>query len=447
MPAKNPVIFNTVADRNRVFNTLDQKWSKVDRLLQGTDAMRAAGELMLPKGENEEQSVYNERLNETTLLPLYKQAVTMTTSMIVSEDIEVTNVSGDFLDFFDDVDGAGTDLTQFSEQLLKTAIHYGVGYALVDFPREGEDGRPFYSIINPRNVLGFNTKRVNGREQLVDFRFFETISKEDDNQALGNHGESISDINQVEQGMFADQIRQYKMDPETGEVSFVIWTRTKKNLTWVKDDEGIMSGIDRIPIVAAYGNKDSYFIGTPVYEDAAELNIKLWRTTSIQDYALKFNRYPAYIVTGIGEEQTNSPANPNDVPSDEKDSGQNNLIKIPYGPGAIIGTPNPNVQIQKFDGQSESLNLGFTDIDRTIRSLKEAAPILTLTDVQEDVTATATNINATQAVKTVRKIARNYKNSLLQMAAFVQPWFNTQEFPNFEVHNVLSVQQEESTEE
>ena len=437
MPSNNPVIFNSVADRNTVYSTLEQKWSVVDKLYQGTDAMRAAGTELLPKGENEEQSVYNERLAESTLEPLYRQAVDLTADMIVSEDIIVNTSNQELRDFFEDVDGAGTDLTQFSESLLKLAIQYGVSYCVIDYPKADDEGntRPFMSAINPRNVLGFDTVRIQGQEVLTDVRFFETVSKED--FLSTENSDTMVDLNEVQQGMFADQIRRYELDPATNTVKFTLYRRTKRDLNWRLHETGIMAGLSRIPMVPVYGNKDSYFIGTPLYYDAAMMNAKLWRTQSIQDFALKFNRYPAYIVTGIGGSARNSPDNPNDYNQDGEKS-QTPTVKIPYGPGTVMGTPNTEVNILKFDGQAEALGLGFDDIDRTRVAIKENAPVLLLASAPgADVTATATAVQTAQASKGVKKLSRNYTNSLLQISAFVTAYYTVSELPTFEINSLV----------
>lgn len=435
MSSNKPVQFNTIADRNTVFSTLENKWSVVDHVYGGTDTMRAAGEELLPRGEHEERTVYQERLAESTLEPLYRHAVDLTVDMIVSNDIQVNTRNNQLQDFFQDVDGSGTDITQFSEQVLRLSVHYGISYIVVDYPSENDtaNSQPFLSSINPRNVLGFNTQRVNGQEILTDIRYFETVSREED--SITGHNDTMSDLNQVQGGLFADQIRQYSLDLSTNTVTYTMYTRTKDKRTWAVSKDGVIDGLTRIPVVPVYGNKDSYFIGTPLYYDAAMLNIKLWRTQSIQDYALKFNRYPAYIVTGVGSASSTSPANPNDMPETNAEQSQ---VKIPYGPGTIHGTPNTDVDILKFDGQSEPLTLGFTDIDRTKSSIKEIAPILLVAgQAIGNETATATLINQAQSTKTVKRLAHNYTNTLIQLSGFVGAYYTLTDLPTFDISTQL----------
>ena len=438
--------YNSLAKRNATYSSLEEKWETVDDLWKGTDGMREAGQKHLPKGKNEKSEIYSERLNEATLVNFYKRAVTKSVDFIVAEDIIVNNVQGQFRDFYDDVDAEGRDITEFTEDILRMAIHYGVAYQLTDSSIDG--GRPYILEINPRNVLGFDTRRINDQETLTSFRYYETLS-----------AETNDDTNTVQSGEVADRIRLYnlvipgdeesysilpdELQPEfmSGEpyVEYAIIKREKQTtgLTtgsdmteWVFDRGGILEGLEEIPVDAVYGNRTSFFIGTPVYMDTAELNIKHWRSGSLQDYALKFGRYPFQIVSGVGQTKPTSPNNPNDDPA----ASVTTKIEIPAGPGNFFGIANENVSVHEFTAGISALEPGFKDLELIEQQIMQTAPVLALNNQSGDLTATATAVNTAGAVKLVKRIARRYKKTLMGSAARLAAYFNTNTLPMFEMN-------------
>jgi hypothetical protein len=50
-------------------------WEKIETLLDGTDAMRAAGQAYLPQHEEESDTAYNERLARATLLNMLQMTL------------------------------------------------------------------------------------------------------------------------------------------------------------------------------------------------------------------------------------------------------------------------------------------------------------------------------------------------------------------------------------
>lgn len=437
--------YNTLAQRNATFKSLEDKWSTVDDLWKGTDGMREAGRKHLPKGKNEKQETYEERLNEATLVNFYKRAVTKSVDFITAEDIIVTNVQGDFRDFYDDVDAEGRDITEYSEDILKMAIHYGVAYQLTDSSIDG--GRPYILEINPRNVLGFDTARINEQETLTQFRYFETLSAETNDASNTVQSGEVADTIRVYNLVVPGDDSTYSILPEglqseslTGEpyVEYIVMRREKEESSfqsasmtqWVFERGGVLEGVTEIPIDAVYGNRTSFYIGTPVYMDTAELNIKHWRSGSLQDYALKFGRYPFQLVSGVGQTKPSSPNNPNDDPA----SSVTTKIEIPAGPGNFYGIANENVSVHEFTAGISALEPGFKDLELIEKQIIETAPILALNNQSGDLTATATAVNTAGAVKMVKRIARRYKKTLMTSAARLSQYYNTNTLPIFDIN-------------
>ncbi|MCV5665135.1 DNA-binding protein, partial [Escherichia coli] len=72
-------------------------------------------------------------------------------------------------------------------QFFSLAFQYGVAHALVDYPRtdmkeirtkadeNATGGRPYVTMLNPRQVIGWKSKVEKGKVVLTDLRIKEVI--------------------------------------------------------------------------------------------------------------------------------------------------------------------------------------------------------------------------------------------------------------------------------
>src|SRR5678815_1487887 len=89
-------------------------WDKIQTLLGGTEAMRAAGSRFLPRHEHERQQGYADRRDSTTLLNMTALTLDTWTGYPFACPVTIADVSPEMATFLEDVDLQGNDVTVFS---------------------------------------------------------------------------------------------------------------------------------------------------------------------------------------------------------------------------------------------------------------------------------------------------------------------------------------------
>lgn len=267
-------------------------WQMVDALKGGTKAMRTAGEKYLPKWPKEDADDYKIRLQSAVLYPALKQ----TTENMVGRVFIKPIVLGDktppaLVEQAKDIDLQGNKLDVFAATWFDQALSYGLAHVLVDYPRlertprnlaeERKLGaRPYCAVINPKQVVGWRSARIDGVEKLTQVRIREEIAEDD-----GEWG--VQDIEQI-RVLHRGGFRVFRRSSESG-------------AKWVMHDEGSMS-VGDIPLVTLYTGRTGFMTATPPLLELAQMNIKHWQQQSEQDTNLHIARNPILFLTGIDDD-------------------------------------------------------------------------------------------------------------------------------------------------
>lgn len=289
---------NNVSTPNLDYNDMLPAWQINDALMGGTLEMRRQRENFLPKWPKEHPDDYEQRLSVATLLPGYEETIRQDTGRVFAEPIQLGDtVPEEIREYAEDIDLEGTRLDVWAQQFFSIGLQYGVAYALVDFPRIDDDSkpvtvaqqkesgaRPYATMINPRQIIGWQTSFINGKVVLTDLRILETVTIDQD---------------------FCTQIRIEQVRHLTpGKVE--IWRESAEggnvDKTWVIHDEWFTTR-DDIPLVAFYTKKTGFMRASPPLLNLANLNIKHWQSQSEQDNILHVARVPILSVYGLGEGQ------------------------------------------------------------------------------------------------------------------------------------------------
>jgi hypothetical protein len=272
-------------------------WDMTDTLIDGIEAMRNMGEVYLPRFVDETEPEYTFRKKLTMMTNIYRDIVEGLASKPFDQEVtlvesETEKAPEELIEFTEDVDGSGSNLTQFAGATFFNGINSAVDWIWVDAPKDDgkvrskaqakADGiRPLWSRILGRNVLAAKSKIIKGKEQLTYIRIFEP----------GN----------------PDAIRIFERNIETGVVS---WELRVKGEIWIDVDGGktqfaeVDSGqvlIGVIPITPFYtGRRDGRtFKFFPTLRDAADLQIELYQQESGLKYASTLTAYPMLAANGI----------------------------------------------------------------------------------------------------------------------------------------------------
>lgn len=144
--------------------------------------------------------------------------------------------------------------------------------------------RPYATMLNPRQVIGWKSKVVKGKVMLTDLRIREVIIIDGD-----DYGQTkVEQIRHIMPGK-VEIYRRNKGD--NGESQ------------WQIHDEWETSR-DDIPLVTLYTKRTGFMRGSPPLLNLALLNIKHWQSQSEQDNILHVARVPLLVAYGLADGET-----------------------------------------------------------------------------------------------------------------------------------------------
>ena len=110
-------------------------WELCEALLEGTRAMRAAGQKYLPKWPAEEVESYKARLSVAVLFPAYSRTVATLTGKPFSKPVTLSeDMPTQVAEWLQNADLEGRNLHAFAAECMGTALGYGLGGILVEYP-------------------------------------------------------------------------------------------------------------------------------------------------------------------------------------------------------------------------------------------------------------------------------------------------------------------------
>lgn len=285
-----------ISTPNLDYNDMCVAWDINDALMGGTLEMRQQGETYLPKWPKEDSEGYKNRLCVATLLPAYDETIKQNVGRVFAEPIVLSADTPErIVELTKDIDMEGTRLDVWGQQFFSIAFQYGLAHALVDFPRTDSAGiktkaeeqasgvRPYVTMLNPRQVIGWKSKVEGGKVILTDLRIKEVIVVDGD------------DFGQTK----VEQIRHIM--PRKVEIHRKANGEGHES-TWTLFEEWETTR-DDIPLVTLYTKRTGFMRGTPPLLELAHLVIKHWQSQSEQDNILHVARVPILTAFGLEEGQ------------------------------------------------------------------------------------------------------------------------------------------------
>ncbi|HBB6886667.1 TPA: DUF4055 domain-containing protein [Citrobacter freundii] len=285
-----------ISTPNLDYGNMVEAWDINDALMGGTLYMRQLGEAYLPRWPKEDKEDYKKRLAVATLLPAYEETINQNVGRVFAEPIQLgENVPDQLREFSKNVDLEGSRLDVWAQAFFSLAMQYGLSHALVDYPRidaeqvktkadeKATGARPYVTMLNPRQVIGWKSKMVAGKVQLTALRIKEIVVEDGD------------DFGQTK----VEQIRY--LTP--GKVEIYRKSRgTEGAANWEIFDQWETSRKD-ITLVTLYTKRTGFMCGSPPLLNMALLNVKHWQSQSEQDNILHVARVPLLTVFGLEDGQ------------------------------------------------------------------------------------------------------------------------------------------------
>jgi hypothetical protein len=313
----------TVESPNTAYVNMEPHWLLIEALLQGTYGIRKGHRKYLPQEPRELDEAYDNRLMRSTLAPYYVRLERMLAGMLTRKPVRLEDVSDVVTEQLFDVDLQGNDLNVWTYETARKCIRYGHVGVLVDAPKAGDNGRPYYCTFTPRDILGWRSEVKDGKQQLTQLRLMEAITVPD-----GLYGEK--------------QVQQVRVLTPG---AFEIHQKDKKG-DFVLVDEGSTS-LSEIPFAVAYSNRVGVLESRPPLADIAELNLKAYQVQSDLDNQLHISAVPMLAIFGFPQS------------AEEISAGPGEAMALPEGASAQYIEPSGNsysAQFQRLEQIASQIN-------------------------------------------------------------------------------------------
>jgi hypothetical protein len=283
-----------ISTPNLDYGNMVQAWDINDALMGGTLYMRQLGEAYMPRWPKEDKEDYKKRLAVATLLPAYEETINQNVGRVFAEPVQLGEKVPDRLrEYVKDIDMEGTRLDVWAQSFFALALQYGLSHALVDYPRvdaeqvrtkadeKATGARPYVTMLNPRQVIGWKSKMIGGKVVLTELRIKEVVIEDGDD--FGQ--KKVEQIRYLTPG----KVQIYRKA-----------TGADGQANWSLHDEWVTSRQD-ITLVTLYTKRTGFMCGSPPLLNMALLNIKHWQSQSEQDNILHVARVPLLTVFGLEE--------------------------------------------------------------------------------------------------------------------------------------------------
>ncbi|HWV41316.1 DUF4055 domain-containing protein [Pseudorhodoplanes sp.] len=377
-------------------------WRTIADVLEGHDAIKAAGERYLPKFEKESREKYQRRLMDAPWRPIFPAALESLAAKPFQKPVTLNGTPPKAMQTFaENVDGRGNSLSVFARILFDDAVAFGPGLFMVDYSRSvpRADGkpltraderaqglRPYWVRIHPRDIIDIRTEWVRGREVVTHARFFERAAV-----ANGFAEETVT------------RVRFLERDTGGAGARWTLWQQATGG-AWIEIDSGLIT-IGEIPLVMFHvGKRKGVVSCKPWSYELCHVALEYYRSLARQTEIENFSGWPILAGQGV--------AKPDDADS------------ITVGPHAVL-----YAQPSGDGGRPEWELIGpdaalVAEIAKGPERIAEVFSKLALepTLPRSNVTATAAGIDNSRAHSAIESWAIALKNALDEGLAFTAKW-------------------------
>lgn len=382
-------------------------WERVNDIVDGSDAIRAAGEKYLPKFDEESDETYKSRLALSKFTNVYRDIVeNLASKPFASEEItfvDDTAVPEVLKTFVENVDGGQNNITTFSNGGFFHGINDAMVFLFIDYPdvpptatglrsvaeEQAAGYRPYWSIVRAMNVLEARSTIIADREVLTYARVLER--EHDGDRIRIMVGDGTVAVWEV-----------YKRRDGSGANGSTVWDYEK----------GGSFSIGIIPLVPIiFGRRSGRrFRVSPPMRDAADLQIELYWQESALKHIKALAAFPMLSGNGV------SPA---------KDAA-GNVKKLKLAPmTALYAPPGGNGQSGSWtllEPSASSMTFLQNDVKETVLQLREIGR-QPLTAQSGNVTVITSAVAAAKGNTAVQSWAQIYQDGIDRAMYVTGLWF------------------------
>jgi hypothetical protein len=391
------------------YDSMAPAWAKIQTVLDGTEAMRAAEKTYLPQHFGESDKTYKERLDRCTLLNIAKLTLNSWVGRPFSKPIMFSDVPSAIEALFPNIDLIGNDIQVFGRDWFSDGLAKSYSHCYIDFPRTDRDGirtladdraegvRPHWIHYRPEDIFFAEAEMTDGKEVLREIRIMEEVS-----ERVG-----FAEV-------FQPQIRRVYMDPDLGGVIELYRLKEpekkKDKREWILHESWTFS-LPVIPLVTFYANREAFMVGQPPLEDLVDLNIAHWQSTSDQRAVLTVARFPILSCSG----------------------GTAEGKEIIVGPRRILFSPDPNAKFSYVEHTGKAIESGAKDLASLESNMAEYGAEF-LKRRPGSVTATQRTLDTAEATSPLQDTAIRFGHALTQALDLTAQWLKLETGGTAEVH-------------
>ncbi len=397
------------------YDSMSPSWTKIQTVLNGTVAMRAAGEQYLPRHEYEGDPAYLERLAVNTLLNSTKLTLDSWVGRPFSDPV-IFEVPSQMEPVLEDVDLTGNEAQVFCRNWFSDGVAKALSHVLVDFPRTDPEAvrtladdavlnlRPYWVHVRPEQLFFAAAEIVNGREFLREIRIMEEVVEQDGFAEVAQPQirqivvENVVNAEGVEDGSTAGKVVLWRMeDPSDPESDWFAY-------------ETYPYSLNVIPLVTFYSDRDGLMHGTPPLEDLADLNIAHWQSTSDQRAILTVARFPILALSG----------------------GTDDNQELVIGPRRWLYSPDTKAKFYYVEHSGAAIEAGRKDLMELEAQMAEYGAEFLKKRPQPE-TATARALDAAEATSPLQDVTLRFMDAINQVLALTAAWMKLEDGGTAEV--------------
>lgn len=359
----------------------------VDDLDGGVDRMRwralHSREQWLPKENLEERRQYEARVNRSDLYPGLSQGLDDAIARPFAKPVQVQDIPAELEALLPDIDGDGSDLTQFLAHFMRSACKYGLAHAWVDYTKtvpsngkmvtladeKAQSPRPWWKIIEASRLLNWESFTLPSGKRALRTAWIHEVEN-------GKEYIRILRLNTQERWQNTAYMPPKHSDGEDLEARFYQYAHGRdQNWELVEDPApyGPQGGFkDGLPIVTVYTGYMGFMRAKPPFKALAETNLTHWQSSSDQRNIVHVARVPILFARGMGSEELKGAA---------------------IGAGSVLFGKNPTADVRYVEHSGAAVAVGQDDLDRLERRMEQLG-VRPHIERMQGATATGVAINA-----------------------------------------------------
>ncbi len=379
-------------------------WLMIETLLGGTKAMRFAAGEYLPQHAEESDDNYLERLHVNVLFNAMEITLDHFVGRPFSDPVKLNNdVPEEIVENANNIDLQGNDLTSFCRDWFRCGLAKGFCHVMVDMPQMNPDAmpltladdreagrRPFWIRIEPENMIAAEADIVVDpqtgelREWFTHVRLRENV---------------------VQRVGFAEVIHERIRVLMPG--FFQVWQKVKrkgKKDQWMIIEEG-ETGINFIPIITFYSQRNGFLLAKPPLEDLAFMNIRHWQSMSDQINVLTVARFPMLAVAGATDQSGTS---------------------MRIGPRQLLATKDPNGRFYYVEHTGKSIESGWKELENLETNMESYGSTF-LKKMPGNETATGRALDSAESVTPLQDMVNRFIDSVNNALRIHATWISEKE--------------------